>query len=162
MGRRRSGAGGAALLVAVASLVLAGCTAAGASHGAAQDGEPVAPWGGSTTQFLTAVPFGDDGLFIMRPRPPRNSTSGSGSALVSGGLGMLSGGCFGLLPDTVVVWPAGTTALPDGTGVRLAGGEELRRGDSLETGGSYGGVAFSGPASSCPGTGVAYVSAPSS
>lgn len=161
MGRRqRPVSSRAAAVVAAASLVLAGCTAAGASDGAVQDGEPVAPWGGSTTQFLTAVPLGEDGVFIMRPPPPRNSASGQ--ALVSGELGMLNGGCFGLLPDTVVVWPAGTTALPDGTGVRLAGGEELRRGDTLTTGGGYGDVAFSGPASSCRGTGAAYVSAPSS
>lgn len=84
------------------------------------------------------MPLGDDGVFIMRPPPPRNSASGQ--APVSGELG----------------------TLPDGSGVRLAGGEELRQGDSLETGGSYGDVQFSGPASACPTTGVARVGAPSS
>lgn len=147
------------LLLACTALFTSACTGSeDATDGSGQRGEKVAPWGESTTLFLTAEPLGSDTYFLLRPPPTEGG--GSAGAMVSGQLAVLSGGCLGLSPDTAVAWPNGTTALPEGDGVELSDGQVLRLGDRLETGGGYAGVDFTGQAADCPGSNVAFINDP--
>ncbi|TNM67599.1 hypothetical protein FHN55_09075 [Streptomyces sp. NP160] len=149
----------ALLLVAAGVVITSGCTGGGdATGGTGQRGEQVAPWGVSTTLFITAEALGQDSYFLLRPPPPKNGASSG--ARVFGELAVLQGGCLGLSPDTAVAWPNGTTALPDGDGVELSDGQVLRIGDTLDTGGGFANVAFTGVAAGCPGSDVAFINDP--
>jgi len=151
----------AAVALVVACLMCAtGCTgAADATGGTGQRGEQVAPWGDSTTLFLTAETLGQDTSFLLRPPPPESGYSAA--ARIFGTVAVLPGRCLGLSPTTAVAWPNGTTVLPEGDGVKLSDGQVPRVGDTLDTGGGFANVAFTGTAGGCPGSDVAFINNPS-
>lgn len=124
-------------------------------NGAGQRGERVAPWGDSATLFITAEALGEGTYFLLRPPPPENSMNPA--ARLSGKVTILADGCLGLGTGTPVVWPSGTTALPDGGGVLLSSGRELRIGEVLDTGGGFYEVGFTGRAAQCPSSSVAFI-----
>ena len=109
--------------------------------------------------FITAEALGQDTYFLLRPPPPKSGFSAA--ARVFGKVAVLPGGCLGLSPTTAVAWPNGTTALPEGDGVKLSDGQVLRVGDTLDSGGGFANVAFTGKAAGCPGSDVAFVNDPS-
>ncbi|PWJ54954.1 hypothetical protein SAMN06264364_105163 [Quadrisphaera granulorum] len=157
------------------ALVPAGCTSGkvwvsgGAVHSVdfqaeappSASSDEVGPFG-ATSQQLTAVSLAEGSYAVVSPHvPDAGGLRGSGGAKITGDVGILAGGCFGIVPETPVVWPEGTIALPDGSGVQLPGGAVVRVGDQLDAGGSFGAVTFTGRAAGCPGAHVAFVSATS-
>lgn len=109
----------------------------------------------------TAVQTVDGSLAVLRPPPPLLGGTGGSDAIVAGTLAVLDGGCLGFRDEdgtqTAVVWPSGTTPLPDVVGVDVPGMGAHRLGDAVEGGGGFGGVQFQDVVAECSSTQVAYL-----
>lgn len=109
----------------------------------------------------TAVQTVDGSLAVLRPPPPLLGGTGGPDAIVAGTLAVLDGGCLGFRGEDgsqlAVVWPSGTTALPDAVGVDVPGMGAYRLGEAVEGGGGYGGVPFQDVVVECSSTQVAYL-----
>ncbi len=84
-----------------------------------------------------ALSDGDGVVALVATEKP----AGSGEAVVSGRVEMLSGACVGITmvdgKGAVVVWPAGTTFSEDMSGLRVPGYGALTYGSQLTTGGGF-------------------------